>query len=99
MLQSMQLGSLSAATAGRTAALTDVAATRRAHLGATGEAQRSVRRLALYQLQQLGRRTRLARRLLHRLVLVLVLDLVLDRRRRGHRRQLDRPVGRSARLR
>src|ERR1043166_1161078 len=47
-----------AAAAGGAAAFADVAAAGRAHLGAAGEAERSVRGAALLRLDQLGRAVR-----------------------------------------
>src|SRR5256885_12599370 len=91
----------SAAAAGGAAALADVAAPRRAHLGAAREAQRRVGGLPLYQLQQLGRRTDPAADVLlaGRRLVRLLLDLVLDRRRGGHGGQLRRRVARRGGLR
>src|SRR5579875_721425 len=55
MLHLMQYRSLLAAAAGRAAALADVAAAGRAHLGAAGQAQRGVRHPALPRLDYLHR--------------------------------------------
>jgi hypothetical protein len=54
LLHLMQYRSLSAAAAGGTAALADVAAAGRAHLRPAGEAERGVRGPALLELDQLG---------------------------------------------
>src|SRR5690349_24236796 len=58
MLHRPQLCPLSATAAGGAAAFADVAAAGRAHLGAAGEAERSVRGAALLGLDQLGRAVR-----------------------------------------
>src|SRR6266567_1662951 len=52
----------SAAAAGGAAAFADVAASGRAHLGAAGEAERSVRGAALLGLDQFGRAVRSGRK-------------------------------------
>src|ERR1035437_692604 len=59
----MQYRSVLAAAAGRTAAFADVAAARRAHLRAAGEAEWRVGRPALLRLDELGGAVRLQRRL------------------------------------
>src|SRR5689334_2584771 len=58
----MQYRSVSAAAAGGAAAFADVAASGRAHLGAAGEAERSVRGAALLGLDQFGRAVRSGRK-------------------------------------
>ena len=57
----IRLGPFLAAAAGGTAAFADVAAAGRAHLGAAGQAQRSVRSATLLRLDQLGGAVRLVR--------------------------------------
>src|SRR5260370_40241334 len=61
LLHLMQYRSFLAAAAGGAAAFADVAAARRAHLGAAGEAERSVRGPAQLSLDQFGRAVRSGR--------------------------------------
>src|SRR5450631_4360599 len=63
LLHLMQYRSVLAAAAGRTAAFADVAAARRAHLRAAGEAEWRIGRPALLRLDELGGAVRLQRRL------------------------------------
>ena len=78
---------MSAAAASRPAALADVAAARRPHLGAAGEAERRVGRGALQHLEQLGRGVGSLRRVTHcrglHSLLILLRCLGVSSRGRG----------------